>query len=87
MSLEIGTAILTALSLILTWLIFGKSLDGTGKGRFLYWLKSTAITSGVLLAWLLYKEPSLGYWMAIAIAVLISAVVNLVRSQWVFLIP
>ncbi|MBB2919325.1 hypothetical protein [Cupriavidus alkaliphilus] len=87
MSLEVGTIILTAISLILTRLIFGKKINGSGKERFLYWFKSTLITGGVLLAWLLYKEPSIGFWAAITIAVSISAVVNFVRSQWVFLIP
>lgn len=87
MNLQVGMIVLTALSMLLTWFIFGRKVNNGKKGAFIYWLKSMAITSGVLLGWLLYNDPSIGFGAALIISVLISVVVNLSRSQWVFLFP
>ena len=84
MSLVVGVQLITLASMLLTWLMFGRSVDGSRKGRFFYWLKSTLFSSVALMLWVLYKEPDIDLVMVAGFSFVFSAVANLLRSQWSF---
>jgi hypothetical protein len=86
MSLGAGIILICAAALLFTWFVFGQ-IENNRSANFIYWLKSTITMGALLSAWIIYKEPTLGVIPAIAISMALSAFLNLVRSQWVFLIP
>ena len=87
MSFGVGVLLITLASMLLTWLMFGRSVDGSRRGEFIYWLKSTVFLWVALILWVLYKEPDIGLVMVAGVSFVFSAVANLLRSQWIFTLP
>ncbi|SPA03179.1 conserved membrane hypothetical protein [Cupriavidus taiwanensis] len=87
MSLGAGIILICIVALLSTWFAFGRKIENNRSAKFIYWLKSTITMGALLSTWVIYKEPALGVIPAIAISMALSAFLNLVRSQWVFLIP
>lgn len=87
MTLGIGVIFITLISFAATWLMFGRGKRNSGREKFLYWLKSTLFLGFALTAWLAYKEPELNNFVSLILGFSLSALLNLFRSQWLFLIP
>ncbi|WP_422650513.1 hypothetical protein [Cupriavidus sp. H18C1] len=87
MSLEIGVVLICIVSMFVTWFAFGRELMDKKSARFLYWLKSSLFMGACISAWIFYKEPGISFVHAIVIAMALAGFVNLIRSQWIFLLP
>lgn len=87
MSLGAGIIVISLLSLGMAWVMFDRGNLQSRRDRFVCWLKSTLFLGVLLTIWSVYKEPSVNFYILLFISFAISAIVNLVRSQWVFMLP
>lgn len=87
MSFGIGVVLITLASMFATWFMFGVSTDSSKRKRFIYWLGSTMFLWAALVLWALYKEPDISFVISAGVSLVFSALVNLLRSQWVFMLP
>ncbi len=56
------------------------------RGKFLYWIKSTAFLWLALVLWVLYAEPSISLAASVGVSFAFSALANFLISQWVFVL-
>lgn len=87
MSFGIGIICITIGSMFVTWIIFGAKKEDSRRGRFLYWLKSTAFLWFALVLWVSYAEPGISLAASVGVSFAFSALANFLRSQWVFMLP
>ncbi|AJY32449.1 putative membrane protein [Burkholderia thailandensis 34] len=87
MNFEIGIICITLGSMFVTWLMFGAKKEESRKRKFLYWLKSTAFLWMALILWVSYMEPNISLAVSAGVSLAFSALANLLRSQWVFMLP
>ncbi len=87
MSAGIGFIIITFISFPITFLLFGKNIVDSFKGKFFYWLKSTVFLTVFLLIWSVYKEPELVIWFHILVSTGTAGLVNLCRAHAALMIP
>ncbi len=87
MTLGGGIVVISLASLVITWFLFGRGDLKLRRARIFYWLKSTLFLGMALTAWLAYNEPALSFLLCAAIGFVFSALLNLLRSQWVFMFP
>jgi len=81
MSTGIGMLVICLIFMFLTWCLFGR-VEHHGKlEKFLYWLKSTAITAFALVLWFLYSEPSWNVLYSSLFSFGFAGFMNLCRSQ------
>lgn len=86
MNLGIGVLLITLMSFLLTWFMFGGT-DTSRRNRFIYWLKSTVFLWVALVIWVSYKEPDINILIIGGVSLVFSTLVNALRSQWVFMLP
>ncbi|SIT75260.1 hypothetical protein SAMN04487768_3168 [Burkholderia sp. b13] len=86
MIIEVGIIVISLASLTITWLMFGRGDLELKQEKFVYWLKSTLFLGVLLTAWLVYKEPTLKFLLSAILGFLFSALLNWMRSQWVFML-
>ncbi|MCG1018700.1 MULTISPECIES: hypothetical protein [Burkholderiaceae] len=84
--IEVGIIVISLASLTITWLMFGRGDLELKQEKFVYWLKSTLFLGVLLTAWLVYKEPTLKFLLSAILGFLFSALLNWMRSQWVFML-
>jgi hypothetical protein len=87
MSFGIGVVLITLASMFATWCVFGVSADSWKRKRFIYWLGSTMLLWASLVLWALYKGPDISFVISAGVSLVFSALANLLRSQWVFMLP
>ncbi|VWB60179.1 hypothetical protein BDI24065_02804 [Burkholderia diffusa] len=87
MNFGIGVVFITLGSMFVTWLMFGARKVESRKEKFLYWLKSTAFLWVALILWVSYMEPNISLAISAGVSLVFSALANLLRSQWVFMLP
>ncbi|KQR73721.1 hypothetical protein ASG35_22355 [Burkholderia sp. Leaf177] len=87
MNLGTGVLLITLASMLLTWLMFGVGIDNSRKKQIIYWLKSTVFLWAALVLWALYKEPEISFVIVGGVSLVFSALANLLRSGWVFMLP
>lgn len=87
MTLGAGVIIISLASLAMTWLMFGRRDLKLRRDKFFYWLKSTLFLGVALTAWSQYKEPTVSFLLLVALSFAFSALLNLLRSQWIFMLP
>lgn len=87
MTFGIGVVLITLASMFVTWFMFGVSADSSKRRRFIYWLESTMFLWGALVLWVSYKESEVSFVISAGVSLGFSALVNLLRSQWVFILP
>lgn len=87
MNFGMGVVCITLGSMFVTWLMFGAKKEESRKGRFLYWIKSTIFLWVALILWVSYAEPNISLAVSVGVSLAFSALANLLRSQWVFMLP
>lgn len=87
MTLGAGVIVISLASLAMTWSMFGRGDLRSTREKFFYWLKSTLLLGVALTVWSQYKEPAASFLLLVALSFAFSAVLNMLRSQWVFMLP
>lgn len=82
-----GIVIITLVSLLGAWLIFDFRGDDSKSKKIARWFTSTVILWVLLVIWISYREPDIDLVISAGVSLVFSALVNLVRSQWIFLLP
>lgn len=86
MTLGSGVVVISLASLAMTWSMFGRRDLRSTREKFVYWLKSTLLLGVALTAWSQYKEPTASFVLLVALSFVFSALLNMLRSQWVFML-
>lgn len=87
MTLGAGVIVISLASLAMTWSMFGRRDLRSTREKFFYWLKSTLFLGVALTAWSQYKEPAASFLLLVALSFAFSALLNMLRSQWIFMLP
>lgn len=87
MTLGAGVIVISFASLAMTWSMFGRRDLRSTQEKFFYWLKSTLFLGVALTAWSHYKEPATSLLLLVALSFAFSALLNMLRSQWIFMLP
>jgi uncharacterized membrane protein YidH (DUF202 family) len=87
MSLGAGVIVISLVLLVAAWLMFDRGNLQSRRDKLLCWLKSTLLLGVALTVWSIYKEPSVNFLLLAALSFAFSALLNLLRSQWVFMLP
>jgi O-antigen/teichoic acid export membrane protein len=87
MTLGAGVIVISLASRAITWSVFGRRCLRSTREKFFYWLKSTLFLGVALTAWSQYQEPDASFLLLVALSFAFSAVLNMLRSQWVFMLP
>jgi hypothetical protein len=86
MKLEIGAVVIALAVLLITFLMFGRSLEDSFRARFLYWLKSTTTMAPLLFAWFAYNEPAALSWIGALVSIGLAAIFTFGRSYLIALL-
>lgn len=87
MATGVGVVFISIVSMFITWLLFGRGKIDSRMERFLYWLKSTAVTTVALVVWFHFKEPGLNIFYSMVLAFFCGGVLNFFRSNVGLMIP
>jgi len=49
MSLGFGIICIAGISLLITYILFGQTIDNSFRGKFFYWLKSTIFFNNIFI--------------------------------------
>lgn len=80
MTTGIGILIICLASMCISWLLFGRAERSGMMAKFMYWLKSTLVTSAALVFWLWYREPEVGFVYLVLFSLTFGGFMNLCRS-------
>lgn len=58
MKIGFGAVMIVFVSSFVTFMLFGKGIDGSRKAAFFYWLKSTLFLASLLFIWLIYNDSA-----------------------------
>lgn len=81
MSTGITMILVCLLSLVVTWFFFGRRGICGKKQKFLYWLKSTLLSSALVFLWVYCYDPEFPRVAAAILSLLLSALLTLLRSR------
>lgn len=81
MSLGFGIVAILLISLLVTYLLFGRKVENSFRSKFFYWLKSTILVAVFLFLWFWYKESDGFSWFGVLMSLGLSGLFNLCRSQ------
>lgn len=82
-----GIILLGLLSIFLFWIFFGGNRRICAWGKLFYWFGSTLFTTLVLIFWLMYRYPQLGFGYSVLLSFCCGAFMNLFKSYAGLMIP
>ena len=81
MSLGFGIVTISLLSAFINYVLFGRKVVNSFRGKFTYWWKSTLFLAVLLFLWFGYKEPNGFSLLGVLMSFGLSGLFNLCRSQ------
>jgi hypothetical protein len=80
MNMGLGAIIITLISLLFTFFVFGRNVKDTFNEKFFYWLNSTLVLAPLLFAWFSYCDAAALSPVGALISICLAAAFTLGRA-------